>query len=54
VAEFEQNAIYNRDYQRIIAALQIILDKGALERFFRPEGKMTDNLFKQFQLKVEN
>ena len=44
VAEFEMNATYNRDYQRIIAALQAILDKGALERFFRPEGKMEDNV----------
>ena len=44
VAEFEMNATYNRDYQRIIAALQAILDKGALERFFRPEGKMDDNV----------
>lgn len=25
VAEFELNAVYNQDYQRIIAALQIIL-----------------------------
>lgn len=38
------NAEYNSDYQRIIAALQVILDKGALERFFRPEGKMNDNV----------
>ena len=44
VAEFEMNATYNHDYQRIIAALQAILDKGALERFFRPEGKMDDNV----------
>lgn len=44
VAEFEMNAEYNSDYQRIIAALQVILDKGALERFFRPEGKMNDNV----------
>ncbi len=42
VAEFEQNANYNSDYQRIIAALQVVLDKGALERFFRPEGKVND------------
>ena len=40
VEEFEMNATY----QRIIAALQVILDKGALERFFRPEGKMNDNV----------
>ena len=44
VAEFEMNAEYNSDYQRIISALQVILDKGALERFFRPEGKMNDNV----------
>ena len=44
VAEFELNATYNKDYQRIIAALQAILNKGALERFFRPEGKMDDNV----------
>ena len=44
VTEFELNATYNRDYQRIIAALQAILRVGALERFFRPEGTMNDNV----------
>ena len=44
VAEFEINATYNRDYQRIIAALQVILRIGALERFFRPEGNMNDSV----------
>ena len=44
VAEFEMNATYNRDYQRIIAALQAILRVGALERFFRPEGSINDNV----------
>lgn len=44
VAEFEKNATFNQDYQRIIAALQAILRIGALERFFRPEGKMNDNI----------
>ena len=44
VAEFEMNATYNRDYQRIIAALQAILRIGALERFFRPEGDMNDSV----------
>ena len=42
--EFEMNAQYNSDYQRIIAALQVIIERGALERFFRPEGKMNDNV----------
>ena len=44
VSEFEMNATYNRDYQRILAALQAILNMGALERFFRPEGAMRDNV----------
>ena len=44
VAEFEMNATFNRDYQRIIAALQAILRIGALERFFRPEGDMNDSV----------
>ncbi len=44
VAEFEMNASYNKDFQRVIAALQAILRIGALERFFRPEGKMNDNM----------
>ena len=44
VSEFEENATYNQDYQRIIAALQSILNIGALERFFRPEGKMKDSV----------
>ena len=44
VTEFEMNATYNRDYQRIIAALQAILRIGALERFCRPEGGMNDSV----------
>ena len=44
VAEFEMNATFNRDYQRIIAALQAILRIGALERFFRPEGSRNDSV----------
>ena len=44
VSEFEMNARYNSDYQRIIAALQVILERGVLERFFRPEGKMNDHV----------
>lgn len=44
VEAFEQDAVYNKDYQRIIAALQMILKKGAIERFFRPEGKIKDKV----------
>lgn len=44
VEEFELNSVFNQDYQRIIAALQVILQKGALERFFRPEGKLDEHV----------
>ena len=42
--KFEEEASLNTDYQKIIYALSMILDKGALERYFRPEGKMSDTL----------
>lgn len=42
--KFEQEASLNTDYQKILYALSIILDKGAYERYFRPEGSRTDNL----------
>ena len=44
LSKFEEEAEFNEDYQRILAALEIILDRGALERYFRPEGTMDDNL----------
>ena len=42
--KFEEEASLNTDYQKILYALSIILDKGALERYFRPEGTIGDNL----------
>lgn len=42
--EFKDNAIYNKDFNVILLALSKIIDKGALERFFRNEGKMNDNV----------
>ncbi len=42
--KFEKEAELNYDYQKILYALSIILNKGALERYFRPEGKVNDNL----------
>lgn len=42
--KFESEASLNKDYQRILYALQWILDHGAFERYFRPEGAMKDNL----------
>ena len=44
LSKFEEEAAFNEDYQRILAALEIILDRGALERYFRPEGTMEDHL----------
>lgn len=34
----------NKDYQTILIALEKIIAKGALERMFRPEGKMSDGV----------
>lgn len=42
--EFKNNATYNKDFNIILLALSKIIDKGALERFFRNEGRMNDNV----------
>lgn len=42
--KFKDNSKLNRDFQTIILALEKIIDQGALERFFRLEGKMNDNV----------
>jgi hypothetical protein len=42
--EFKDNATYNKDFDTIILALAKIIEKGALERFFRNEGRMNDNV----------
>ncbi len=42
--EFKDNATYNKDFNVILLALSKIIEKGALERFFRNEGKMSDNV----------
>lgn len=36
--EFKNNSKYKKDYDVILLALEKIIDKGALERFFRLEG----------------
>lgn len=38
MTEFMNNSKYKREYDIIILALKKIIDKGALERFFRLEG----------------
>lgn len=44
VQRFKDSAKLKRDYQIIIYALSKIANNGALERYFRPEGKMNDNV----------
>ena len=42
--KFRDNSKLNRDFQTILLALEKIIDQGALERFFRLEGRMNDNV----------
>jgi len=42
--KFKDNASLNADYRNILLALDKIVSQGALERFFRPEGRMGDDV----------
>jgi hypothetical protein len=42
--KFKDDATYNDDLARIAKFVESIADFGALERFFRPEGKMSDRV----------
>ena len=42
--KFRDNATLNKDFQAIVRAIDRIIANGALERYFRTEGKMTDRL----------
>jgi len=44
VQKFMSDAKLNKDFQTIIRALNRIVANGALERYFRPEGKLGDNV----------
>ena len=44
IAKFKDNAVYNKDYNAIVFALTKIIANGALERLFRIEGKINDNV----------
>lgn len=44
LVKFKDNANFNKEFNIILLALKKIIDKGALERFFRPEGKMGDHV----------
>lgn len=42
--KFKDDVEFNPDLMRIVGFIGKIADHGALERFFRPEGKMKDNV----------
>ena len=42
--KFRDNASLNKDFQAIVRALDRIIANGALERYFRNEGKMSDRV----------
>ncbi len=44
IEKFKDNATLQRDYQIIMRAISEMLARGAFERYFRPEGKMSDNV----------
>jgi hypothetical protein len=41
---FKEDCAYNEDLARIVKFVEQIANLGALERFFRPEGKMNDRV----------
>ncbi|MDE5611572.1 MAG: hypothetical protein K2I90_06090 [Odoribacter sp.] len=44
VAKFQTDGELNKDYRIIAKFIDQILDFGALERYFRPEGKVKDSV----------
>ncbi len=43
-SKFKEDTEYSEDLMRIVAFIGKIADSGALERFFRPEGKFNDGV----------
>ena len=44
ISKFRENAELNSDFQAIMRFVEQILSNGALERYFRQEGKMNDSV----------
>lgn len=44
VAKFKDDAEFNEDFLRIATFIRRIASSGAFERYFRPEGKMSDSV----------
>lgn len=44
ISKFRNDAELNPDFQAIMRFVEQIISNGALERYFRPEGKMNDSV----------
>lgn len=44
ISKFRNDAELNRDFQAIMRFVEQIMSNGALERYFRREGKMSDSV----------
>lgn len=44
LTKYKDNATLNEDFRSIVMAMKKIIAHGALERYFRPEGKYGDDL----------
>ncbi|MDY6412183.1 MAG: hypothetical protein SPL28_04195 [Bacteroidales bacterium] len=44
MTKFKDDAVYQEDFNIIIAAIQKMMNNGFLERYFRPEGRMGDRV----------
>lgn len=44
LAKYKDNATLNEDFRSIVMAMDKIIANGAIERYFRPEGKYGDDL----------
>lgn len=42
--KFKEESVYNEDFERLLNIIGRIADFGAFERFFRPEGKISDRV----------
>lgn len=42
--KYRENSKLNRDFRAIVEAINKIIANGALERYFRPEGKVNDRV----------
>lgn len=43
--KFKEESTLNKEFQIILLALSKIIERGALERFFRMEGKMNNDIY---------